>query len=88
MGRFAAVVKMTTKPGHRDAAIAVVDRYMDTIESEEGTLAYILAADAADENVLWLYEDYADDAALEAHLGAEAYAAMRDAAAEHMAELP
>ena len=88
MGRFAAFVKMTTKPGERAGAVDVFDRYMDTIESEEGTLAYVLATDAADEDVLWLYEEYADDSALEVHLGTEAYAAMRDEITPYMAAMP
>ena len=43
-------------------------------EAEEGTELYILHNDAADENVLWMYELYTDGDALAVHGGSETMA--------------
>lgn len=49
---------------------------LDHVESEPGTLHYVLHHDLGDADVLWVYEVYADQAALDAHGGSEAMAAL------------
>ncbi len=65
-------VKLTAKPGQRDELIAAFDKMLGAVADEPGTLAYSVHTDNADENVVWIFEYYADDEALTAHSGSAA----------------
>ena len=67
MSTVSILAKLTAREGTRDDIIAGMQPMMEHVESEEGTLKYILMEDAGDENVIWLYEEYVDQAAFEAH---------------------
>ncbi len=67
MSRVSVIAKLTAQEGKRADLVAGMAPMMDHVETEGGTLKYILMEDGADENVVWLYEEYADQAALEAH---------------------
>jgi quinol monooxygenase YgiN len=72
MSKTAVFAKLTAQPGQRDDLRATLEKMLPTVEAEEGTLVYALHEDLGDDNVLWLWELYADDAALAAHSGSEA----------------
>jgi len=74
MSKVAIVVKLRVKAGQRDAITAAVQPGLETAQGESGTLTYIFHHDLGDENVVWLYELYEDDAAAQAHLGSAAFA--------------
>ena len=74
MSKVGVWVKLETKPGMRDEAVAVIQEALDAVKGEEGTLLYLLNADPADENVLYFYEAYASQDALNAHVGAPWFA--------------
>lgn len=67
MSEIAFVVKLTAADGERAQALATLGRLVDAAEHEPGTLQYALHTDAAEPNVIWFYERYADQAAFEAH---------------------
>ncbi len=67
MSMISVIVKLTAQDGKRDEIVSGFGPMMDHVETEEGTLTYILMEDAADENVLRLYEQYADQASFDAH---------------------
>ena len=67
MSKVSIVAKLTTRDGKRADLIAGMAPMMEHVESEPGTLQYVLMEDAGDENVVWLYESYADQAAFDAH---------------------
>jgi quinol monooxygenase YgiN len=67
--KTALIVKMTVKEGMRDAMAEKLAAMMPVVENEEGTELYLLHDDAADANVLWMYELYTDGDALAAHGG-------------------
>ena len=65
------IAKITAQPGKRDEVVAALTAMLHHVESEAGTLVYALNADAAENDVLWVYEVYTDQAALEAHSGSD-----------------
>ena len=72
MSKIVVIAKIPCQPGKRDEAAAGLQPMLDHVESEEGTLEYLLLEDSTDENVLWMYEVYADQASFDAHAGSEA----------------
>ena len=62
------IVKLTATEGRRDEAMAALGKLVDAAEGEPGTLQYVMHADEGDPAVIWFYEQYADQAALEAHM--------------------
>jgi quinol monooxygenase YgiN len=72
MPKVAMVAKLTATDGKRDELAAVFENIFPAVEQESGTEAYILHEDVGDENVLWFYELYTDDAALGVHGSSDA----------------
>ena len=70
------VAKMTAVEGKRDELVATLDRLLEAVAGEEGTEVYAMHLDAADADVVWFYELYADMDALTAHGGSEAMQAV------------
>lgn len=75
MSKACVAVKLTLKAGMRDAFDAAVAPGLATAEGEPGTIKYIYHHDAANENVVWFYEVYADQASFQAHMSTEAFKA-------------
>ena len=71
MSKVSAIVKLTAQPGKRDELSAAFKTMLDHVESEAGTLIYILHSDNGEEDVLWFYELYTDNDALGAHSGSD-----------------
>jgi quinol monooxygenase YgiN len=71
MSKLSVWVKLDLQPGKRDEAIAIIQEALDAVQSEAGTLLYLLHTDAKDENVLYFYEMYTDSDALGAHSGSD-----------------
>ena len=69
---IAAIAKIVAQDGKRDELIEAMGPLVDHVnENEPGTLTYLMNKDASDENVIWMYEEYADQDALTAHLQSE-----------------
>ena len=68
MPKPAIIAKLTCQDGKRADAIANFGPMFDNVrDNEPGTLVYALHEDVADPNVLWFYELYSDDAAVNSH---------------------
>ncbi len=80
-GRIGLLVRVPIKPGLRAAALDVLNRYVDDLDQEPGTEAFFLCVEPDDSDVVWLYEWFTDEGALEAHRGAPLFARL-------MSELP
>lgn len=80
-GRVGLFVRLVCQPGRRTAVLDATNRYMDALEAEPGTEAYIVAVDPKEDDVLWIYEWFTDTEAMEAHRSSEPFGAI-------MAELP
>lgn len=62
---YGLIGKMTSKPGQRDALLALVLR---GAENMPGCLSYIIAKDTGDENAVWITEVWEDEAHHQASL--------------------
>ena len=74
--KVAVIAKLTANPGQRAELAEAVQSAVAAVTEEAGTECYILHEDVADENVLWMYELYTDQAALVAHGSSDALKAM------------
>ncbi len=88
MSKVGMWVKLDIQPGKRDEAVAIIQEALDAVQSEPGTLVYVLNADPNDANVLYFYEAYTDQAALAAHGGADWFKAFGPKLAPVMAGRP
>ena len=69
-GRIGMLVRIPTLPGMRAAALDALNRYIDDLDQEPGTEAFLVCIDPADPDVVWLYEWFRDEQAVEAHRSA------------------
>ena len=76
MSKKSIIAKMVFQDGKRDEAIAGMGPMMEHVESESGTIEYHMLKDSKDDHVLWMYELYADQEAVEAHLGSDTMKAL------------
>jgi len=87
-GRIGLLVRMPVKPGLRAAALDVLNRYVDDLDQEPGTEAFFLCVDPDDSDVVWLYEWFHDEAALEAHRSAPLFGRLMSELPELVADGP
>jgi quinol monooxygenase YgiN len=88
MSQIAVIAKIPCQPGTRNEVVAGLQPMLQHVESEDGTLRYVLLEDSADADVLWMYELYTDQAALDAHGSSEAMKALGGAIGAHLAGRP
>ena len=62
---YGLIGKMTSKPGERDALVALM---LQGAENMPGCLSYIIARDTGDENAVWITEVWEDEASHQASL--------------------
>ena len=85
MSQISVIAKIPCKPGTRADVVEGLRAMLDHVESEEGTLTYVLHQDAKDDDVLWMYEVYADQAGLDAHSTSDAMKTVGRAIGANMA---
>jgi quinol monooxygenase YgiN len=71
MSKVAILAKLPVQPGKRDEFIDAFSAMFPVAEAEPGTLVYALHTDDSDENLVWIYELYRDQAALDEHSGSD-----------------
>ena len=76
MSKVSVFVKLTAKPGQRDEMVEVLNSVRPLIDAEAGTEWYTVHTDQSDEDVVWMLEVYADQAAFDAHGSGEALATL------------
>lgn len=72
MSQIGVLARIPVRPGKRDEVVAAMDILIDSANSEDGTQIYVLHEDQQDPDVLWVYELYADAAAFDTHMNADA----------------
>src|SRR4051794_16671719 len=72
MSKTAILAKLTAQSGQRDELIEALGALVTAVESEPGTELYVLHESATEPDVVWFYELYTDQSALEAHSGSAA----------------
>lgn len=88
MADIGVIAKITAQDGKRADLAGALQGALDAAENEPGTLYYMLLEDASDANVLWMYEMYQDQAALESHMGSDAFKALGPAIGPFLAGRP
>jgi quinol monooxygenase YgiN len=87
-GRVGLLVRLVCRPGGRTAALDVINRYMDVLSSEPGTEMFTVAVDPNEDDILWFYEWFTDDAALDAHRANPAFHELMSALPPVLAAAP
>lgn len=72
----AIIARIPAQPGKRDELVAALQAMVDAAGDEPGTIEYTLHTDDTDADVVWFYERYTDQAALDAHRGSDAMKAV------------
>jgi quinol monooxygenase YgiN len=83
--RFGAVLQLTARPGGRDELLRMLTNYANTLDGEPGTTIFAIAADAADDDVVWLWEEFADEDAVRGHFEHDFFKALQLELAELLA---
>jgi quinol monooxygenase YgiN len=74
VGRIGLLVRIQSHPGKRLALLDTLNDYCENLDQEPGTEAFMIALDPSDDDVIWLYEWFTDQAALDAHRSSDAFA--------------
>jgi quinol monooxygenase YgiN len=75
---FGALVQLTAKPGGRDELVRVLGNYARTLDDgEPGTTLFTVAADPNDEDLVWMWEEFADGEAVQAHFRHDFFRALQ-----------
>ena len=65
--KVAVFARIPAQPGKRDELVKAMQAAIDHVQTEEGTLTYILHTDDKEPDAVFFYEIYADRDALAAH---------------------
>jgi len=76
MSKIAIIAKFTLKSGKRSELVAGMAPMMKHVQSEVGTLSYVVSEDQVDPDVMWVSEVYADQEAVDAHVGSDVMKAL------------
>jgi quinol monooxygenase YgiN len=74
---FGAVLQMTTHPGQREEAMRILTNYASTLDGEPGTTLFAAAADPSDEDMIWVWEEFADGEAVRDHFQHDFFRALQ-----------
>jgi quinol monooxygenase YgiN len=76
MAKIAELARIPAAPGKREELLDALQAMVDQAATEPGTEIYVFHKDLDDENVVWTYELYSDQAARDAHGASPAMAAI------------
>ncbi|MDT4891802.1 MAG: hypothetical protein QOE97_837 [Pseudonocardiales bacterium] len=71
------MLQLTAADGKRDEVIRVITNYGRTLDGEPGTVLFAAAADAGDDDVIWLWEEFADEGAVRGHFEHDFFRALQ-----------
>jgi quinol monooxygenase YgiN len=86
MNEFGALLQMTAQEGKRDELMRVLTNYVNTLDGEPGTALFAAAADPNDEDLVWVWEEFADSAAVRDHFEHDFFRALQLELADLLAE--
>jgi len=75
-------------PDSRDEAVALIRELAEHSRAEEGVIDYRAAADVDDENLIRIFEQYEDEAALGAHGESDHYQEFQASIADLLGGVP
>jgi quinol monooxygenase YgiN len=75
---FGALIQLTARDGLRDELVRVLGNYASTLaDGEPGTTLFAVAGDPNDESLVWLWEQFADGDAVQAHFDHDFFRALQ-----------
>lgn len=69
------IIKLPAQEGKGEELVAVLGEVVAATASEPGTLQYICLQDNSNPDIVWMFEMYEDQAAVEAHSNGEVFKA-------------
>jgi quinol monooxygenase YgiN len=72
-GRVGLFIRLQGRQGSRPAVLDALHTYVDRLDEEPGTEGFVVGLDPGEPDVVWLYEWFRDEGALEAHRQAPAF---------------
>ena len=63
------IVKLPAQEGKGEELVSVLSAVVAATASEPGTLQYVCLQDIANADIVWMYELYTDQSAVDAHMG-------------------
>lgn len=77
MSEFGALLQMTAQEGKRDELMRVLTNYVNTLDGEPGTSLFAAAADPNDDDLVWVWEEFADSGAVREHFEHDFFRALQ-----------
>jgi quinol monooxygenase YgiN len=74
---FGAILQLTAQDGKRDELLRVLTNYVNTLDGEPGTTLFAAAADPSDDDLVWVWEEFADAAAVRDHFEHDFFRALQ-----------
>jgi quinol monooxygenase YgiN len=74
---YGALLQLVALPGKRDELLRVLGNYVNTLDGEPGTTLFAVAADPSDPDLVWLWEEFADAAAVRDHFQHDFFRALQ-----------
>lgn len=81
-GRVGLFIRLQGREGSRPGVLDALHTYVDRLGEEPGTEGFVVGLDPAAPDVVWLYEWFRDEHALEEHRRAPAFAELIDSMPE------
>jgi len=76
--RLGMVVRLVAHPGGRPAVLDCLHRYVDRLDEEPGTEAFVINLDPDESDVVWLLEWFSGEEALAEHRTSDAFGEMTE----------
>ncbi len=86
--RFGAILQLRAQPGGRDELLRVLGNYVNTLDGEPGTTLLCVASDPADEDAVWMWEEFADAEAVAGHFAHDFFRALQLELADLLVDSP
>ena len=84
---FGALLQLTAREDQREDLLRVLGNYLRTLDpGEPGTTLLSVAADPNDEQLVWVWEEFADAEAVQAHFQHDFFRALQLEFADLLAE--
>jgi len=75
---FGALLQLTARENQREDLLRVLGNYLRTLDTgEPGTTLLSVAADPNDEQLVWVWEEFADAEAVQAHFQHDFFRALQ-----------
>jgi quinol monooxygenase YgiN len=68
---------LTAQDGKRDELLRVLANYVHTLDGEPGTTLFAAAADPNDDDLVWVWEEFADSASVQQHFEHDFFRALQ-----------